>query len=148
MGKTQCPSSKTSPTSSTSSKSASVTPTLRERHRGSWQELVWEKRPPNSTSTTSDSIRHRVDTMTSSLSSFSDMDSHHGYEPGSASLTPLSPHSSNGKKKQSSLTDRRGWTKQSNRTFRIDKDIDNPLVQTPCRPWNCIGSLRSQDLCK
>ena len=45
MDKTPRPSSKTSPTSSTSSKPASVTLTLREQRRGSWQELVWEKKP-------------------------------------------------------------------------------------------------------
>ena len=88
------------------------------------------KEPPNSVSTTSDSIKHRVDTMMSGSSSFSTMDSHHGSKPESASSTPHSLHSSNGKKKQSSLTDRRGWTKQLNKTFRIDKDTDNPLIQT------------------
>ena len=133
-GRTPCPSSKTSPTSSHSSKHASVTPTLRERRRGSWQELVWEKKPLNSMSTTSDSVRHRVGTTMCNSLSFSDTDSHHGYEPESASSTPLSPRSSNGKKKQSSSTDRRGWTKQSNRTSRLDKDIDSPLVQIPHRP--------------
>ena len=131
--RTQHLSSRTSPTSSISSKPASVTPILREQRRGSWQELVWEKRPPNSMSTTSDSIKHRVDTTTSGSLNFSDMDSHHGYEPESVSSTPHLPCSSNGKKKRSSSTDRKGWTKQSNRTFRINKDIDNPLVQTPCR---------------
>ena len=151
--KTPHQSSRTSPTSSTSSKPASVTLTLREQCRGSWKELVWEKKLPNSTSMTSDSTKRRVDTMTSSLSNFSDMDSHHGYEPESASSTPLSPHSSNGKKKQSSLTDRRGWTKQSSKTSRLDRDINNPLVQPPrqlrtdhppqstCRPESIIQSF-------
>ena len=134
MDKTPCPSSRTSPTSLHSSKHASATLTLREQCRGSWQELVWEKRQPNSTSMTSDSIRHQVDTMTYDSSNFSDTDSHRGYEPESASLTHLSPRSSNGKKKQSNSTDRRGWTKQSNKTSRLDKDIDNPLAQLPRRP--------------
>ena len=133
MDRTPRPSSKTSPTSSTSSKPAFATLTLREQHRGSWQELVWEKKPLNSMSTTSDSIRHRVDTMTSGSSNFSDMDSHHGYELELASLTPLSPHSSNGKKSQSSSTDRRGWTKLSSKTSKLDKDTDNLLVQRPHR---------------
>ena len=132
-GKTPRPSSRTSLTSSHSSKHASATPTLRERHRGSWQELVWEKRRPNSTSTTSDSIRHRAGTTMYDSSNFSDTDSHHGYEPASASLTPLSPCSSNGKKKQSSSTDRGEWTKQSSKTSKLDRDIDNLLVQPPCR---------------
>ena len=131
--KTHHQSSRTSPTLSISSKPASATPILREQRRGSWQELVWEKKPPNSTSTTSDNIRHRVDTMMSSSSNLSAMDSHHGFEPESASLTPHSLHSSNGKEKQSSLTDRRGWTKQLNKTFKLDKDTDNPLVQNPHR---------------
>ena len=132
--KTPHPSSKTSPTSSPSSKHASATPTLREQRRGSWQELVWEKRQPNSTSTTSDSIRHQADTTTCDSLNFSDTDSHHGYEPASASSIPLSPCSSNGKKKQSSSTDRRGWTRPSNKTSRLDKDTDNPLVQPPRPP--------------
>ena len=133
MDKTPHLSSRTSPTSSHSSKHASATPTLREQRRGSWQEIVWEMRQLNSTSTTSDSIRHRVDTMTYDSSNFSNTDSHHGYELESASSTPLSPRSPNGKKKQSSSTDRRGWTKQSNKTSRLVKDIDNPLVQPPRR---------------
>ena len=69
--------------------------------------------------------------MTSGSLNFSDTDSHHGYEPESASLTPLSPRSSNGKKKQSSSIDRRGWTKQSSKTSKLDKDIVNPLVHPP-----------------
>ena len=133
MVRTHHLSSKTSLTSSTSSKPASATPILREQCRGSWQELAWEKKLLNSMSMTSDSIRHRVDTTMSSSLNFSAMDSHHGSKPESASLTPHSLCSSSGKKKQSSLTDRRGWTKQSNKTFRIDKDINNPLVQIPCR---------------
>ena len=131
VDKTPHQSSRTSLTSSTSSKPASATPTLREQCRGSWQELVWEKKLPNSTSTTSDSIRPRVDTMMSSSLNFSATDSHHGCKPESASSTPLSQCSSNGKKKKSSSTDRRGWTKQLNKTFRINKDTDNPLAQTP-----------------
>ena len=129
--RTHHPSSRTSPTSSISSRPASVTPILREWRKGSWQELAWERKPPNSMSTTSDSIRPRVDTTTSGSSSSSAMDSHHGFEPESASSTPHSLHSSNGKKKQSSSTDRRGWIKQSNRISRIDKDTNNPPVQTP-----------------
>ena len=129
--RTPRPSSRTSTTSSHNSKHASATPTLRERHRGSWQELVWEKRQPNSTSTTSGSIRHQVDTTMYNSSNFSDMDSHHGYERESASLIPLSPCSSNGKKKQSSSTDRREWTRQSSKTSKLNKDIDNPLAQPP-----------------
>ena len=129
--KTPRPSSRTSPTSSHSSKHASATLILREQCRGSWQELVWEKRQPNSTSTTSDNTRRQADITMYASSNFSDMDSHHGYEPESASSTPLSPRSSNGKKKQSNLIDRRGWTKPSNKTSRHDKDIDNPLVQPP-----------------
>ena len=132
-GRTPCPSSKTSPTLSHSSKHASATPTLRERHRGSWQELVWEKRQPNSTSTTSDSTRHRVGTTTYDSSNSSDTDSHHGYEHASASSTPLPPRSSNGKKKQFNSIGRREWTKRSNRTSKLDKDIDSPLVQPPRR---------------
>ena len=132
--RTQHLSSRTSPTLSISSKPASVTPILREQRRGSWQELVWEKRPPNSMSTTSDSIKHRVDTTTSGSLNFSDMDSHHGYEPESASSTPPLPRSPNGKKKQSSLTDRGEWTKQSSKTSKLDKDINNPLVQPPRQP--------------
>ena len=140
--KTPHPSFRTSPTLSHSSKHASATPTLREQCRGNWQELVWEKKQPNSMSTTSDSTRRRVGTTTYDSSNFSDMDSHHGYEPESASSTPLSPRSSNGKKKQSSSIDRRGWTKQSSKTSRLDKDIDNPLIQPPRRlrtdhpPWS------------
>ena len=133
MDKTPCPSSRTSLTSSHSSKHVSATPILRERHRGSWQELVWEKRRLNSTSTISDSIKHQVDTTMYDSSNFSDTDSHHGYEHESASSTPLSPRSSNGKKKQSSSTDRNGWTKQSSKTSKLDKDIDSPLVQPPRR---------------
>ena len=124
-------SSKISSTSSSSSKPASATPILREQCRGSWQELAWEKKLLNSMSMTSDSIRHRVDTTTYASSSFSAMDSQHGFKPESAFLTLHSPCSSNGKKKQSSLTDKRGWTKQSNKTSWIDKETDKPLDWTP-----------------
>ena len=131
MDRTPRPSSRTSPTSSHSSKHASATPTLREQRRGSWQELVWEKRQPNSMSMTSDSTKHRAGTTTYDSLNSSDTDSHHGYEPGSASLIPLSPRSSNGKKKQSSSIDKSEWTRQSSKTSKLDKDIDNPLVQQP-----------------
>ena len=133
MDRTPRPSSKTSPISSHSSKHASATPTLREQRRESWQKLVWEKRRQNSTSTTSDSTRHRVGTTTYDSSNSFDTDSHHGYEHASASLIPLSPRSFNGKKKLYSSIDRKGWIKLSSKTSRLDKDIDNPLVQPPRR---------------